>query len=62
MMLRLRSNRDPWWDDGQGARQSRSRRTRIGSAAFAISIIACGLTAAAWVRLVLPLFEGTPLG
>ena len=34
----------------------------IGSLAFAVSIVACGLTAAAWVRLVLPLFGGTPLG
>ena len=62
MMLRLRSGRDPFWDDGQGARQTRSRQTRIGSAAFAVSIIACGLTAAAWVRLILPFFGGTPLG
>ena len=62
MLMRLRSGRDPWWDDGQGARRSRTRRTRIGNLAFAVSIVACGLTLAAWVRLVIPLFGGTPLG
>jgi hypothetical protein len=62
MITRLRSGRDPFWDDGQGARRSRTRRTAIGSLAFAVSVIACGLTLAAWVRLVLPLFGTTPLG
>jgi hypothetical protein len=62
MMMRWRSGRDPFWDDGQGARRTRTRRTAIGSLAFAVSIVACGLTLAAWVRLVLPFFAGTPLG
>ena len=62
MLMRWRSDRDPWWDDGQGARRSRTRRVRISYAALAISIVACGLTTAAWLRLVLPLFGGAPLG
>jgi hypothetical protein len=62
MLLRLRTGRDPWWDDGQGARKTRTRKTLVGSVAFAISIVACGLTAAAWARLLLPFLGGTPLG
>lgn len=59
MLLRLRSGRDPWWDDGQGARKTRTRRMLVGNLAFAISIVACGLTAAAWARLLLPVIEGS---
>jgi hypothetical protein len=62
MVLRLRSARDPWWDDGQGARKARTRRMVIGNVAFAISVVACGLTAAAWARILLPAVGGTPLG
>jgi hypothetical protein len=62
MIQRWRSARDPWWDDRQGARKTRSRRMLVGNVAFAISIVACGLTLAAWVRLLLPaLQEGLPL-
>ncbi len=63
MLLRLRSSRDPWWDDGVGARKTRTRKTIVGWLAFAVSVVACGLTAAAWIRLVLPFISGgTPLG
>jgi hypothetical protein len=62
MLLRWRSDRDPWWDDGQGARKDRTRQVLIGNLAFGISIVACGLTAAAWARLILPALGGTPLG
>lgn len=63
MIQRWRSTRDPWWDDGIGVRKARTRRTLVGSVAFAVSVVACGLTAAAWLRLVLPFIGGgTPLG
>ena len=62
MLLRLRSGRDPFWDDGQGARKMRTRKTLVGNLAFGLSILACGLTAAAWIRLVVPFVTGTPLG
>ena len=62
MLLRWRSGRDPFWDDGQGVRKLRTRKMLVGNVAFGLSILACGLTAAAWIRLVLPFVTGTPLG
>jgi len=42
MFGRLRT-RDPWWDDGTGARKT-YRRVRIESfIAFSIAIVACGV-------------------
>jgi hypothetical protein len=58
MLLRLKA-RDPWWDDGQGARKTRTRKRLIGHSAFAIAVVACGLTAAAWIQVVAPFLEGT---
>jgi hypothetical protein len=53
MIARL-GRRDPFWDDGKGARR-RNRRVRFeGALAFALAIAACGLTAAMWLRQVLP--------
>jgi len=47
--------RDPWWDDGTGARKTH-RRVRIESfIAFSIAIVACGVTAALWLRALAPL-------
>jgi hypothetical protein len=54
MGILRRAVRDPWWDDGTGARRTRTRRRVIGHFALALAIIACGLTAAAWLREVLP--------
>ena len=54
MLMRIRSSRDPFWDDGQGARRLRLRKRLTGNAALMIAIVACGLTAAMWVRLVAP--------
>jgi hypothetical protein len=47
-------SRDPWWDDGTGARRTRTRRRAVGAIALAVAIVACGLTAAAWVAELLP--------
>ena len=62
MVLRRRSQRDPFWDDGQGARQSRAHERLVGALAFAMAVAACGLTAAAWLRTLLPLVGGSGLG
>jgi len=61
MIGRLRT-RDPWWDDGTGARRSH-RRIRIeGFIALSIAIVACGLTVALWLRTLAPLASGIRLG
>ena len=61
MFGRLRM-RDPWWDDGTGARKTR-RRVRVESfIAFTIAIVACGLTLALWLRALAPLTGGLGLG
>lgn len=57
MLLRLKSERDPFWDDGQGARRLRTKRRVVGYAAFAVAIVACGLTAAMWARELIPVAE-----
>ena len=54
MLMRMRSGRDPFWDDGQGARRLRLRKRVTGNAALAIAIVACGLTAAMWIREIGP--------
>ena len=60
MFGRLRT-RDPWWDDGTGARKT-YRRVRIESfIAFSIAIVACGVTAALWLRTLAPLAGGLGL-
>ena len=62
MILRKRSQRDPFWDDGQGVRQSRAHQRVVGGLAFALAVAACGLTAAAWLRDLAPMFSSLPLG
>ena len=55
MIARI-GRRDPFWDDGKGARR-RNLRLRIeGLLAVTLAIAACGLTAAMWLRQVLPVF------
>jgi hypothetical protein len=55
MIARL-GKRDPYWDDGKGARR-RNRRVRFeASLALALALMACGLTVAMWLRQVLPVF------
>jgi hypothetical protein len=53
-MVGFSIRRDPWWEDGRGARRTRLRKQLVSMAAFAIAIVACGLTTAAWLRVVLP--------
>ena len=61
MFGRLRS-RDPWWDDGTGARKTH-RRVQIESfIALSIAIVACGVIAAMWLRTLAPLASGLGLG
>ncbi|MFL5675446.1 MAG: hypothetical protein ACJ779_10590 [Chloroflexota bacterium] len=50
MLRGFRNRRDPFWDDGVGARQ-RHDRVRVESLiAFSLSVVACGLTAAVWLQ------------
>ncbi len=51
----LRRSHDPWWDlEGRGAKRSRIRHKLVADLAFALAVVACGLTAAAWLRVLLP--------
>lgn len=57
MIGRLRRPRDPFWDDGRGARRTQ-RRVRVeGLVALALAIVACGVTAAMWLLTLAPLAE-----
>jgi len=51
-MRLLRNGRDPFWDDGAGARQARHRERIEGVIAFVLAIGACGLATAMWLRTV----------
>jgi len=53
--------RDPFWDDGTGARRTQRRLRIEGFIALAISIVACGVTVALWLRTLSPLAEGLGL-
>ena len=55
MLRRVRTHgRDPFWDDGVGAKE-RDRRVWIQSMlAFGISVTACGLTLAMWIQPIVP--------
>ena len=49
-MNMFRRAHDPWWDlEGRGAKRSRIRHKVVADIAFALAIVACGLTAAAWL-------------
>ena len=53
MIARL-GRRDPYWDDGTGARR-RNTRVRLETLlALVLAMVACGFTAAMWLRQVLP--------
>lgn len=52
MIARL-GRRDPFWDDGKGARRRHLRLRIEGLIALALAIAACGLTAAMWLRQIL---------
>jgi hypothetical protein len=49
-MRLLRHGRDPFWDDGVGARQAHDRQRIEAFIAFALAVGACGLTTAMWLR------------
>jgi hypothetical protein len=53
MIARL-GRRDPYWDDGKGARRRQLRLRIEGFLALALALAACGLTAAMWARQLLP--------
>lgn len=60
-MLTRHGRRDPFWDlEGVGARRTRRRRRAVGMLAFAVAVAACGLTTAAWLRMLAPAL-GLPL-
>jgi hypothetical protein len=62
MALFSRSHRDPFWDDGAGARRRNTRLRATSLAAFVLATTACGIASAMWVRILLPLFGGPQLG
>ena len=53
-MIDRLGRRDPFWDDGKGARRRQLRLRVEGLLAIALAIAACGLTAAMWLRQILP--------
>ena len=56
MTARIGRRRDPFWDDGQGARRRNLVQRLEARVALILAIGACGLTAAMWLRQILPLF------
>ena len=46
----FRRRRDPFWDDGVGARQAHDRARIEAIIAFGLAIGACGLATAMWLR------------
>jgi hypothetical protein len=61
-MLKLRG-RDPWWaDEGVGARRTRRRVQAESIVAIGLAIIACGVIAALWMRMLAPLATTIGLG
>lgn len=55
MLLRRRGERDPFWDDGVGAKHAQERHRAVALAAFLTAVAACGLTTAAWLRELAPI-------
>jgi hypothetical protein len=54
MLRRIRNGRDPFWDDGVGARERNQRAWIESMIAFSLSITACGLTLALWIQPFVP--------
>lgn len=61
MIGRLRRPRDPFWDEGKGARRTQRRIRFEGFVALAMAIVACGVIAALWLRTLAPLADGMGL-
>lgn len=62
MFGQIRRARDPFWDDGKGARRSQRRARLEGAVALAIAIAACALTIAMWLQTLAPVAHGLGLG
>jgi hypothetical protein len=60
MVARI-GKRDPFWDDGKGARRRQLRLRIEGLFALLLAIGACGLTVAMWLRQVGPAIGGLHL-
>ena len=56
MIARIGRRRDPFWDDGRGARRRNLVHRMEAQVALILAIGACGLTAAMWLRQILPVF------
>jgi hypothetical protein len=61
-MIARFGRRDPFWDDGRGARRRNLVRRMEAQLALAIAIVACGLTLAAWLQTLLPVVRQLGLG
>lgn len=62
-MNRFRRGHDPWWDlEGERARRDRIRHRIVADVAFALAIVACGFTTAAWLRTLAPIVGDLGLG
>jgi hypothetical protein len=55
MIRRLALPRDPF--EGRGARRTHVRLRIEGGTALGLAIVACGLTLAAWLRILAPLAD-----
>ena len=63
MLARLRRGTDPFWDlDGAGVKRARTKRRIVGAVAFAIAIVATGLTVAAWLQTLAPALRQLGIG
>jgi hypothetical protein len=63
MVARLRRGTDPFWDlDGAGVKRARIKRRIVGAIAFAIAIVATGLTVAAWLQTLAPALHQLGIG
>jgi hypothetical protein len=52
MIARFGHRRDPYWDDGRGARRRNLVQRTESILALILAIAACGLTAALWLRQI----------
>jgi hypothetical protein len=57
MAGRILGPRDPFWDDGKGARRTHRRLRVEGLIALALAIVATGLTVAVWLRTLAPFMD-----
>jgi hypothetical protein len=61
MIGRVRRPRDPYWDEGRGARRTQRRLRFEGLIALGLAIMACGVIAAFWLLTLAPLADGVGL-